>query len=143
MHQRLQNDLKIRIMRFVWSVLRFGGSWPTRKKDLRKRQNFFIRAVWLCVIICYFLAADFEILLAQKNHPAVESQSETKDDNAPYRPWKATIPRPKEFDWSQFTSGEWLKGKIKVLYRYKLEFDSDKLGLLELDWEDVENVVGH
>jgi putative salt-induced outer membrane protein YdiY len=45
------------------------------------------------------------------------------------------------FDWLELTSGEWLKGEFKALYDDTLEFDSDKLGLLELDWKDVRRVV--
>jgi len=51
--------------------------------------------------------------------------------------WQPPAPMPDKFDWLQLTSGEWLKGELKVLYEKKLEFDSDKLGLLELDLEDI------
>lgn len=51
--------------------------------------------------------------------------------------WQPPSPMPDEFDWMQLTSGEWLKGELKVLYEKTVEFDSDKLGLLELDLEDV------
>jgi hypothetical protein len=44
------------------------------------------------------------------------------------------------FDWIELTSGEWLKGEIKSMLKDKLEFDSDKLGLLTLDWDDVRQV---
>lgn len=47
---------------------------------------------------------------------------------------------PTEFDWIKLTSGEWLKGELNVLYDSELEFDSDNLGLLHLDWEDVAEV---
>jgi putative salt-induced outer membrane protein YdiY len=45
-----------------------------------------------------------------------------------------------DFDWIELTSGEWLKGEIKSMQDDKLEFDSDKLDLLKLDWEDVRQV---
>ena len=32
------------------------------------------------------------------------------------------------------TSNEWLKGKINGMYKDSLEFDSDKLDVLETDW---------
>jgi len=50
------------------------------------------------------------------------------------KPW---LPAAKEFDWVQLTSGEWLKGEIKSMYNDNLEFDSDKLDLLNIDWADV------
>jgi len=55
-------------------------------------------------------------------------------DEASSKPW---LPAAKEFDWVQLTSGEWLKGKIKSMYNDSLEFDSDKLDLLSIDWDDV------
>ena len=46
-------------------------------------------------------------------------------------------PEAIKFDWVQLTSGEWLRGKLKSMYNKKLEFDSDKLNLLSIDWKDV------
>jgi len=40
-------------------------------------------------------------------------------------------------DWVKLVSGEWLAGKIESMRGEVLEFDSDKLDLLQLDWEDV------
>jgi hypothetical protein len=54
--------------------------------------------------------------------------------------WQPPVPMPDEFDWIQLTSGEWLKGEIKVLYEGSMEFDSDKLDLLELDLEDIRSI---
>ena len=53
-------------------------------------------------------------------------------------PWQAFAPpADPDYDWLQLTSGEWLKGDFKVLYDFKLEFDSDELGLQEFDFDDV------
>ena len=46
-------------------------------------------------------------------------------------------PPADEFDWVQLTSDEWLKGELIAFYEDTLEFDSDNLGVLELDWDDV------
>lgn len=55
--------------------------------------------------------------------------------------WEAFVPPPDNtFDWVQMNSGEWLKGEIKVMYSYMLEFDSDELDLLELDMDDVKQI---
>jgi len=55
--------------------------------------------------------------------------------------WSAFAPPPdSEFDWIQLESGEWLKGELKALYSFELEFDSDEMGLQEFDWEDVRRV---
>lgn len=56
-------------------------------------------------------------------------------------PWALFFPPPdSRFDWIQLKSGEWLKGELRGLYRYKLEFESDELDVLNLDWEDVSAV---
>ena len=57
--------------------------------------------------------------------------------------WEAFVPPPDNYDWLQLTSGEWLKGKLKVLYNKSVEFDSDELELLKLDLEDVKRIRGH
>lgn len=45
-----------------------------------------------------------------------------------------------EWDWLQLTSGEWLKGKIKVVYNGEMEFNSAKLGLRKFNLDDIEQV---
>lgn len=49
-------------------------------------------------------------------------------------------PPPDMFDWIQLKSGEWLKGELIALYDGSLEFDSDELDKLTLDWDDVRQV---
>ena len=68
---------------------------------------------------------------ADNSEAAIETEAADKASS------KAWLPAAKEFDWVQLTSGEWLKGEIKSMYNDSLEFDSDKLDLLEIDWEDV------
>lgn len=46
------------------------------------------------------------------------------------------------YDWIGLTSGEWLKGELISLYDDQLSFESDVLGVLQLDWEDVERFQG-
>ena len=41
------------------------------------------------------------------------------------------------FDWVQMVSGEWIKGNVKRMREDKIEFDSDKLDMLYLDFADV------
>jgi putative salt-induced outer membrane protein YdiY len=55
--------------------------------------------------------------------------------------WQPPPPTSSDgFDWIELKSGEWLKGKIKSLQEEKLEFDSEKLNLLNFDWEDIRTV---
>ncbi|MBC2595273.1 DUF481 domain-containing protein [Ruficoccus amylovorans] len=43
-------------------------------------------------------------------------------------------------DWIELTSGEVLRGEIKRMYDEDLIFNSDKLGDLTLDWDDIRQV---
>lgn len=47
------------------------------------------------------------------------------------------VPVGNEYDWVQLTSNEMLKGTIKHLYDDNLVFESDKVGVLTIDWADV------
>lgn len=52
--------------------------------------------------------------------------------------WKTPLPVFKQdFDWLKLTSDEWVKGDIIAMYDGTLEFDSDNMGIIEFDWEDV------
>jgi len=60
---------------------------------------------------------------------------------APAQVFQPPPPPPQDkFDWIELKSGEWLKGEIIALYHDSLEFDSDKLNKLTLDWGDVRQV---
>lgn len=52
-------------------------------------------------------------------------------------PGSYTIDFGDTFDWVQLVSGEWVKGEIKRMRDDNLEFDSDKLGLQNIDFADV------
>lgn len=93
------------------------------------------------------LACCFMLIVSSTQ--AQESQIDVLDDNAEEKyieetfKWETSTPSAIDFDWVQLVSGEWLKGEIKGLYKDSLEFDSDKLDLLTLDWEDVKYVETH
>jgi putative salt-induced outer membrane protein YdiY len=73
---------------------------------------------------------------AKDSPPMVEQTTAASDKTAPAGS-NAWIPSAVKFDWVQLTSNEWLKGKINGMYKDSLEFDSDKLDVLEIDWDDV------
>ena len=54
--------------------------------------------------------------------------------------WRPPPPMPDEWDWIQLTSGEWLKGEIIAMYDETLEFDSDELNEMTLDWGDIQEI---
>lgn len=55
--------------------------------------------------------------------------------------WPATPEFVDGEEWIRLVSGEWLKGELVSLRREALDFDSDKLDELSLDWEDVAQVI--
>jgi len=44
-------------------------------------------------------------------------------------------------EWLRLKSGEWLRGEIKSMRKERLEFESDELDNLDLDWEDVTEII--
>ncbi|WP_370979348.1 DUF481 domain-containing protein [Agaribacterium sp. ZY112] len=66
---------------------------------------------------------------AQQQVPNFVSDAVAKDQHV--------APPARLWDWLQLTSGEWLKGDFKVLYSDEMEFDSDELGLLTIELEDI------
>lgn len=51
--------------------------------------------------------------------------------------WHPAGPSKDMKDWVQLTSGEWLRGNMDLFRDLKMEFDSDELDDLVLDWEDI------
>jgi hypothetical protein len=51
--------------------------------------------------------------------------------------WLPVEPAANEKDWVQLSSGEWIRGSIDLFRDLKMEFDSDDLDDLEIDWEDI------
>lgn len=75
--------------------------------------------------ICWLIAFSPCIAIAEKE-PSVPSN------------WQKPNPIFKqEFDWLRLSSGEWLKGDIVSMYDESLDFDSDKLDMQSIDWDDV------
>jgi putative salt-induced outer membrane protein YdiY len=55
--------------------------------------------------------------------------------------WRPPASMLKNYDWLKLTSEEWLKGELIAMYDREFEFDSDELGLLTFDEEDVAEVI--
>ena len=69
--------------------------------------------------------------------------AQASSDEEAAKAWAKALPPTVDYDWVQTTSGEWLKGTLKVMYSEKLEFDSDQFGLQSIDWADVAQLRGH
>jgi hypothetical protein len=54
--------------------------------------------------------------------------------------WPEGAPTPEDYDWVRLPSDEWLKGDVTAMYDNELEFDSDELGVLTLDWQDIKEL---
>jgi putative salt-induced outer membrane protein YdiY len=102
--------------------------------------NILTWLICLFAICCFFLVDNVHAQMIPKDDLNVSESSSTPPGSPSWGPPSAL---PGKFDWIELTSGEWLKGDLKVLYHNKLEFDSDKMDFLELDWKDVKQVRGH
>ncbi|WP_309380164.1 DUF481 domain-containing protein [Cerasicoccus frondis] len=48
-----------------------------------------------------------------------------------------------QYDWIELKSGEWLKGTFSHMYEDSVEFDSDVLDDLTIDWDDIKQIRFH
>ncbi len=74
------------------------------------------------------------IALEGFHYQEAAAQGATEQAPGPFVP---APPAADKFDWIKLKSGEWLKGKIDGMRDGSLEFDSDELDDLKLDWDDV------
>ena len=60
----------------------------------------------------------------------------------PAGPWQPVAPEglPEDYDWIRLSSGEWLKGEVIAMFDDTFEFDSDEIGVLKFDFDDVEEI---
>jgi putative salt-induced outer membrane protein YdiY len=75
--------------------------------------------------------------------PSLFAQQASVLFTEPKNPWRPPVSMQKDFDWIKLTSDEWLKGELIALYQDSLEFDSDEIGLLSFDWDDVAEVLSY
>ncbi len=75
------------------------------------------------------------------DHPTTESERTPsgEQERPAFVPQAPTGARLTD-DWIQLTSNEWLMGTFESLRRDTVEFDSDKLGDVSFDWDDVREV---
>ena len=100
-------------------------------------KGFFTVKTVPSILLLNLVAACNSIAMAEDVQTTASVAEEEK------APWTPPPPPPDEFDWIQLNSGERLKGEFKVLYDDSVEFDSDELGLLDIDWGDIKQVRGH
>jgi hypothetical protein len=87
-----------------------------------------------------FLLTSIALVLAAAPVPASGQTADEDEKTELSMTWAPPAPAPKDWDWIMLVSGEWLKGDIIVLHEDQLEFESDELDTLNLDWEDVARV---
>lgn len=70
----------------------------------------------------------------------VDTEQITKQEKKPAEAitkWSDTRPALVSADWLQLISGEWLRGRIIAMQEDDLEFDSDELKKLVIEWKKV------
>jgi len=85
--------------------------------------------------------ANSEITDAPTSAPEIEA--DTVNDQLQSNHWMDTRPEKIKADWLQLKSGEWLRGRIIIMQKDKLEFDSDELNVLEIDWKKVRYIKSY
>ncbi len=55
-------------------------------------------------------------------------------------PWAPPVPSADGKDWIHLSSGEWLGGTIKLMRDESLDFDSDELDDVTIDWVDIAGI---
>jgi len=124
----------------------------TEQKNDIKHVRRLSRILFFCIAYSILMVSSFA-QAAESEEAAMESagkvttSSPAKQDTPTDKSSRAVSewdkfvpPRDEKFDWIQLTSGEWLKGELKFLYNYSVEFDSDELDLQKFDWEDIKQV---
>ncbi len=71
-----------------------------------------------------------------------DQKKQSKNNKTVYT-WEKLAPTPVNFDWLELKSGEWLKGRFKAYQDNVLEFDSNKMKLLDFDFKDVFQLRTH
>jgi putative salt-induced outer membrane protein YdiY len=105
---------------------------------MSNRVTFVTRVICLiCFLFLSVIRAQAEDSAYLSTEPATTDQSEVQKKA---EAWNNFVPPSDSYDWVQLTSNEWLKGDIKVMYNEVLEFDSDELGILSLDMEDISQI---
>jgi hypothetical protein len=69
------------------------------------------------------------------------SKDKTGNEETPL--WLDTHPKRVSADWLQLTSGEWLRGHVISMQKNRLEFDSDELKNLDIEWKKVKYLISH
>lgn len=84
-------------------------------------------------------AAFWAACLIVGTFPAVAFAADQTFDTASTPPeiWQPPSFDVQQWDWIQLDTGEWVKGRIKVLHEESVEIDSDHFDLISIDWEDV------
>ena len=126
-----------------------GDRCAVRAGHRRPREDkvaFMLRAVLVIGLLwTHGFAFAQETTPAEAASPVTEAAAEAVAEAAAQTETtpKVTIPQPGEgdFDWIKFKNGEVLKGEIVELQDDSFVFDSDKLGKLTLDWEDIGEVI--
>lgn len=70
--------------------------------------------------------------------PVCAYADQTFDSAAkPPETWTPPLFDVQQWDWIQVDTGEWVKGRLKVLHDESVEIDSDHFDLISIDWEDI------
>jgi len=82
--------------------------------------------------------SEFPLDTENKQDEVLTEEVEVKaEEKQQAKKWTETYPVSVNADWLQLKSGEWLRGRITILQKDSLEFDSDELDDLVIKWKNV------
>jgi putative salt-induced outer membrane protein YdiY len=73
----------------------------------------------------------------EQAQPATNAAAIDGDKQEQAKKWTDTHPNNVSADWLQLTTGEWLRGHIIAMQQDSLDFDSDELDILTIEWKKV------
>lgn len=79
--------------------------------------------------------------VADSGEPTVVEDGAEEQPSALDSKWPPGPKKGDQKDWICLKSGEWLRGEFTSLNRGSVEFDSDEMDQLNLDWDDVHEVI--
>jgi putative salt-induced outer membrane protein YdiY len=92
---------------------------------------------FLAVLALGGCVAPGEVGPRDRRGAGTEQATPAADRQEPAVPLGPIVPADDKADWIQLKSGEWLRGEFRAMRYETVEFESDELDQLELDWNDI------
>ncbi|MDG1733239.1 MAG: DUF481 domain-containing protein [Thalassotalea sp.] len=97
----------------------------------------------LSKVLFALLILSSSVALAAEEQKVMEGQVDTTSEEAHVDPWQVNVPHvPRDYDWLLLKNGELFKGEVQTMYQESMEFDSDEVGVISIDMDDIAQLRG-